>query len=128
MFLLCFMFFSKLLMLFICFHMCCFDCKCKSLNRLAENRKTKRNRNNTEKLREKQKKQQKYRISSPRGFVDNDIFICGGSWAGYPVFLLFYVFLEAFLFYCMFLSVCCMCSPCLFKLLHLQLKKTHMKT
>ena len=46
--------------------MCFFDCKCKSLKRLGENRKkTKRNIKQTEKLEGKQKKQ-KYRISSPR--------------------------------------------------------------
>ena len=40
------------------------------------------------------------------------IFIRGGSWAGYPVFLLFYVFLEA----CLFVSVL---SECLFGCLFL---------
>ena len=47
------------------------------------------------------------------------IFIRGGSWAGYPVFMLL-----LFLFYrcCFMVVLCflCMCSPSLFKLVHLQ--------
>ena len=55
--------FLEAVYVFVCFYKCFFDCKCNSLNRLGENRQT--NRNETEKLREKQT-QQKYRISSPR--------------------------------------------------------------
>ena len=58
--------------LFFCFYMCFFDCKCKSLKRLGENRKkTKRNRKQTEQLEGKHKQKQKYRISSPRTSAKN---------------------------------------------------------
>ena len=70
--------------------------------------KQNKHRNNTKKLRETHNKQQEYRISSPgpdREYIYH-IFIRGGSWAGYPVFMLFVlnVFLEAFLF----ISVLCL--------------------
>ena len=46
--------------------MCCFDCKCESLNWLGENINKQKETNQKQKSFKKNKKQQKYRISSPR--------------------------------------------------------------
>ena len=106
--------------------MCLLDCKCKSLNRLGENRtKQKTNKNKTEKASRKTFKQNRntgYPAQDPTANIYH-IFIRGGSWAGYPICCCcFMLFIEAFLF-----DLCClwfvMFSPSLFKLLHLQSNK-----
>ena len=93
---------------FKCVYMCLFDCKCKNLNRLGENIKQKQHRqniHNTEKLREKQHKTHintGYPAQDPTANIYH-IFIRGGSWAGYPVFLCLLCFSRSFSVSFMFL-------------------------
>ena len=72
----------------------------------------------------------KYWISSPRTSATNIVYAVG-FWAGYPVFQFVYVvcsrrFSVDFIVVCF--KVFFMFSPSLFKLMHLQSKKTHLKT
>ena len=81
------------LFVFMCFF---FACKCKSLNRLGEDRKTtERNRNQTEKLREKQ-----IQDIQPTNLREYISYIFSWRFVGWisciSFFLCFYVFLEAF--------------------------------
>ena len=70
-FFLCLFVVLRVVLLCCCFYMCFFDCKCKSLKRLGENRKRKKKHKETKTKHKNLKKnrlnnKQKYRISSPR--------------------------------------------------------------
>ena len=107
------------------FDWCCFDCKYKSLTKTRRKQtNTERNRNTTEKLREKHK--QATEIQDIQPSTRPRINISQGWIYCISVFLNF-IFLEAFLlfsfynvYFCFF---CFMCSPSLFKILHLQSNK-----
>ena len=106
---------------FICF----FDCKCESLNRLGENRKA-RNRNTTEKLREKQNNRNTgYPAHEPPSRNLRDIY--SRRFVGWISCISVFCFSGSF-------SVCVcfivsflrkMYSHSLFKLLYLQWENTH---
>ena len=81
--------------LIICFYMCFFDCKCKSLKRLGENNKqTERNRTNIKQLEEKQKTTEiqdiqpstRPRIRTSQVLTGRFLFLC--------VFFLFFFFVK----------------------------------
>ena len=111
------LFFSKLCMLCLLLLCMLFDCKCKSLNRLGENIKQKHKEiEHKHKSFEKNRKQQKYRISSPRTSANICIYI---------YIYIIYLFAEVrgldilyfcfcFMFFSKRLCFCCSVSLCFF--------------
>ena len=120
----CYVFLETILcvVMFLCV---CFDCKCKSLNRLGENifflnKNRKKQTYNRKASREtsKQTEIQDIQPTNLREYIyiyiyTYHIFIRRCSWAGYPVVLFLFCFLfinvvlEAFLFYvCFFRFIC----------------------
>ena len=97
--------FSRNCLCVFSFYMSLFDCKCKSLNRLGENRnkqkQTERNRNKTEKLREKQKnnKNTGYPALDPTA----NKYLSGSGWEiMYFCFLCLMFFSKLFMFFVCF--------------------------
>ena len=114
---------SSFFVFLLCFYMCFFDCKCKSLKRLGKNRKkTERN------IKKKQKNSKENRKNRNTGFPTHEPPRINRTnysrrFVGWKSCIsVFYVFLRVFLFFlCFFLFF--LFSPSLFKLLHLQSKK-----
>ena len=64
MFFLCFSVFLRVCLLCLCFYVCLFDCKCKSLKRLGENRKNKKKHKKNIKTQRKTEKQKNQKSPS----------------------------------------------------------------
>ena len=83
----------------VCCYTCLFDCKCKSLKRLGENKQEVKSFEKNMYLQKRKNRNTLYPAHEPPRI--NIIYLFAvGSWAGYPVFLFVLCFLEVFMFVC----------------------------
>ena len=115
----CYVFLRVVFLLFVCFYMCLFDCKCKSLQRLGENIKKRKQKQTT--LRKTFKKKTEISQPEPERYL-----FAVGSRAGYPVFMFVVLFLE-FVCFCLwfFLFCCCFRIVCLSFCIYNRKRKTY---
>ena len=125
--------FLEAFLFYLCVYCCFVLCvrlvylSCCIYNRKTHKHIKHKKKKTTRRKQTKQKNKQKYIISQ----LETERYLFAvGSWAGYPVSMfLCLCFSRSFsvLFFCFCLFVC-MCSPSLFKLLHLQSNKTNITT